>query len=310
MLTLDQFRVITYSAQYLDIEWVLSATDESESDYTIYLDRSGAERGPWEYLTPSGLKYRYSFRDGQVNQLSRIRDYWYQLRIINDLTGEIGTYGPVRLEQSPDLIALEIARRNAVNLQVNSGERCLVYKRKRGGARCTECYDPVLEHSISECRTCYNTGWVGGYERPIRAWMNIVPQAKNLMQTEAGDQDTVIAQAGLANYPIISPRDLVIDTINRRWRVISPVQEIKKRGWTIKQSFGLELISPGQIEYQVPVRVTAYDTYPGETQSYERTLDSSVEAQPTQHDWQSRVQKIKDVQIKAEQDEDTENTEN
>lgn len=272
MLTVSKFRADSFSTGFMDIQWEIAPTEEVISEFTFYLYRSGAEEGPWVLITPNGLIDRFSFRDIRVNLYAKRRDYFYRLEIRHPEQGSV-YYGPIHRFFQPDLIALEIARMNAMNLRTNIGQLCFIFKQRKFGTECT-CFDKKIGHKIiTTCLTCFNTGWVGGYYRPIVTWVNIQDSASNLVQTPIGDVEKNYGQGEVADYPLLEPRDVIVDQANRRWRVLSPINYKKKGGTIVKQVGPLAHIEPSEVEYKIKIYKNGYDKYAYVEHNYERKAD-------------------------------------
>jgi hypothetical protein len=273
MITISKFYAATFSTGFMDLRWEVAETTEDLSIYTYYIDRSGAEEGPWSELTPQGLSDTYRFRDGRVNLQAKRRDYFYRLRVVNTETTGTSTVGPIRHSYEPDVIALDISRREAMNIRVNIGELCFVFLKKRFGARCA-CYDRNLNKvSKPNCLSCFGTSWVGGYYRPTLTWVNIVDASDNKNTTEIGQVEKNYGQYVMPSYPVIESEDLIIDGIGRRWRVLSPVMYRKLRGTLLKQMGNLYQIDPGDVAHSIPIQQSDYQRYQAAIRHYESITD-------------------------------------
>lgn len=257
MLEVININVRSFSLDFLDVFWEIEDTTENIDNYLFYVYRSGAEKGPFIQIS-TGLKDTYLFRDGRVNLYSKLRTYYYKIKVKDINTGEIKDFGPSHLQYLPDPQALEIAKRNFILLEQANGTRCYLFKRKRFGARCS-CYDSKLGKAIvANCQNCYGVGYLGGYETPIITYIQIYERASELFQSGVGDVEREEAAGRASNYPIIEPRDFIVDDLNRRFRVTTPVERTNLKGAVTSQMFKLHKLDPGDLEYKIPIKIDSY----------------------------------------------------
>lgn len=262
MIELDNIQITSYDISSLTISWEVVDTYEILSDYNINIYRSedptysvsGVE------LIVSGLDASlytdyvdYTISGLDITDQWSYRNYFVQPQYeTDDSVGEM--YGPYHISTTRDLQAKEIIRRHSVSLRSDYGGRSLlVLKRKTNGEHCSDCYDETLGRQTEErCTTCYDTTWVGGYWTPIKvqAMINAAPRRNQITVWGLWEPSDVIVTMG--NYPLLSPRDKIVDLNNRRWNVIQ-VRTVEKGLYTVSQQAQLRLINKGDVIYDFDV---------------------------------------------------------
>jgi hypothetical protein len=273
-MLLKNIHILSFAISHLDIIWEYTEEVVGEvSNYLLYIYRSSGQAGTWELMTPTGFDItRLFFRDHRVNLLSKNREYFYKLKTVNTITGEEVEYDPAGLELLPDVISLDIVRRSNLLLDF-VGMDVIVFQVKKQGVRCS-CYDAKLGAKIRHnCESCFDITFTGGYNRGIKCKMNIVRGANDLTNTAMGDIENNMARGWTSNYPVISPRDLIVIPNNERYRVLTPVNYSTKLGFTTSQQFNLGQLDRSDIAFKVPISITAYPKYPAKTNMYEIYTD-------------------------------------
>lgn len=151
-----------------------------------------------------------------------------------------------------DLIGLYVIDEHNFLLEDVIGVPCVVYQQKRGGVKCTRCYDPIQKNRlISNCNVCYGTSWVGGYHKPIDCYIDFSPNPKTLVIEAWGETQPNESNILLSNFPDIHPRDIIRELReNRLWRVVN-VTQTEKRRVPMLQFARVTEIKPGDVEYRI-----------------------------------------------------------
>jgi hypothetical protein len=267
MLIVKNIRVQSFSLKFLQISWEIDPTAEDIYSYKFDVYRSESEEGGYDQLNQTPLVDEYDFRDIQVNLLAKEKDVYYIIRATNTLNNEYKEYGPVKYTPEQDLIAEEISRRHILTLRQFTGRKCLIYRVRTFGTRCG-CFDPILgKITKASCETCYSTGWVKGYLRPMQVYINITAPSRDLLETMMGDSEPIQGEGFLANYPVLKPRDVIIENENKRWRVQKVITSQKFRS-LISQRIALSQLVPSDIEFRLPVNLEDYVDYPAEERNW------------------------------------------
>lgn len=263
MINVTKITVRSFDLDRLDIYWEIdqvaapplgSSTQHEIYNYTFQVLRSEAAVGPFDALgTP--LQDSYHFRDVEVHLLHKWRQYFYKIRVTNRTTGETKDFGPAAsLEPEGDLIAHEIIRQEDLLFREFIGRKCFLFPVRTFGPRCS-CFDPVAaRRTRSSCNLCFGTGYLGGFMSPVEVFVQIdpfpkKPQASSLQEIQASD-----TTARMISFPPVSPRDILVESENRRWRVeaVSATQRLRA---TVRQELQIHEIPKGDIEYAIPVNI-------------------------------------------------------
>jgi hypothetical protein len=263
-------RASTLSRDSILLTWEYEDTHLDLEDFTVTVMRSEAEAGPYEDVSEDmPAEDVFEFEDMGAQLLSKWRDWHYRIRVTRESDGESQEYGSrpyidavkgsdpggVVLESPPDLEALESIRRTDLVLKEYTGRRVLVLKHRTTGTRCPNCWDNLKRRrTISNCLTCFAVGVKGGYLRPRESFATKVPHQVQVQLSPLFEMEQSDVLMWFSNRPRLYPRDLVIDTDGRRWRVLQ-VQRSEKLWSLTRQVAQLRLLSRDQVEYSIPVDI-------------------------------------------------------
>lgn len=142
-------------------------------------------------------------------------------------------------------------------LTSDSGLQGWLLKRRLYGTPCTICLDHLTrEVKDPRCRTCWGTGFVGGYFQPKPcAWVGIKPaQIRSELLDGAHMTFECLSQGQMIADPILHPRDVWVSGENDfRWGVIQIVPAIEIRGVPIVYRVALGRFPFQDIVYEVPI---------------------------------------------------------
>lgn len=270
MLVAKNIRLFTLSRDSMTVSWEIENTTEDLSNCTVYVLRSQFDAGPYEIVSPAiPATDSDTFTDTGVNLHSKYRLYHYRIRLSFVDSGVTTTTdfgnapphkvlagenpGSVILEALPDLEALEAIRRFDLTAKEYIGRKVLVLSRKTTGTRCTNCWDALKRRKTkSDCRSCFNTGVVGGYFSPQQTYAvkpptNTASQLAGIFELEVHD-----CIMWISSMPRLKPRDLVVDAENKRWRVIA-VRRSEKLWALTRQTIQMRELSKDQAEFHIPL---------------------------------------------------------
>ena len=145
-------------------------------------------------------------------------------------------------EATPNYYGAEIARRHAISLKEgHAGNLMYLFIKKRHKDRCPDCWDTLRGmRSKTNCHTCLNTGYLGGYYEPIGIYASLSAENVTVVQPVDGTAITGTLQGWTAGYPRISMGDILVDACTRDiWGINQNVLTTHKRVPT-KQEFVLQ----------------------------------------------------------------------
>lgn len=258
------FRSRSFDLDHVDLFWEVTdyftnkATDDMILAYTFEVLRSESPSGPWDVLT-APFKNQYQFRDVSPPLLHKWRNLYYLLRVTDLRTNEVKQFGPTAQLPEPDLIALEIMRQEDVLFREFIGRKCWLFNRKTFGAKCI-CFDRVKgRQTRSNCTTCYDTGYLGGYLSPIECFVQIDPSSNANQKTPLGEQQTNNTSARLISFPPVLPDDILVEAEDRRWKVVTVAMTARLRS-VVHQELTLHEIPRGDVEYKLPINIADLKT--------------------------------------------------
>lgn len=263
-LVVTKLLVRSFDLDHLDLFWEIAPVPCSSPDldtheifdYDFYVLRSG-DSPLGEYAQLAGpLRDQYYLRDVQVSLLHKWRKYYYKLKIIHRATGEEFISEPVTFEAERDLIAVEITRQEDMLFREFIGRKCWLFPLRSFGPQCT-CYDTVLGRNTRASHLpCFGTGYLGGYHRPIECFVQIDPVGNVRSETPLMEGQPRTTAGRLISFPPVNPGDIIVESENKRWKVISMTPTERLRG-VVRQELVIHHIPYGDIEYGLPMNLDA-----------------------------------------------------
>jgi hypothetical protein len=251
--------VRSFSLDQYELTWEIANTMLDPHDFNWYVERSESPMGPWDPVAgPFSDKYR--FIDTRVKQLHRWRIIYYRLKSERKANTEDVSYSKsFFLGGEPDLIAQEIQMLERTVWQEFTGRRCWIFPVRTFGQHCPACFDgagkgATMRRVRSCCLTCYDTGWARGFMDPIELHIQFDPSPKSTQMLGTGETQQSNTTARLGNFPKLKPRDVIVESENRRWRVVQ-VSSTERLRSTVHQELQLHEIVRGDIEFQLPINI-------------------------------------------------------
>jgi len=236
---------------YMDISWSFDSGKHDSLSYTYTVERAESPAGPYDTVA-GPMRDRYSARDYIAPRKRVWRSLYY--RISAEGPEGIVTSEPTLCGPRPPLDGLEMTRLHNVLLREYVGRQCAVLSIRTFGDRCHTCYDTLTgRRTMSSCKTCWNTGFLRGYHKPILAYIQIDPSDKAQTNGRELVSEQVFANSRMGIYPIVKPRDIIVEREGNKWRVNS-VRQTERLRSPIHQEVSLTLIPPGDIEYKIPLK--------------------------------------------------------
>lgn len=257
MLQIINEKVLSFSLDYLDIFWEVKSTTEDIQDYSFYIERSEAEAGPWDQIAGPLIDTFY-YRDAAVPAFSTNRTMFYRIKVEHNVEKTVSYSQIVDRMGKPDAYASEIIKLENVMFSELVGVRAWVFPVKTFGQRCPNCWDDVLQKRLSDsCKTCWGTSFSGGYHYPIQVWCQVdePPERTEYVSPMKEDHRQVnYFNIRMGPSPDVKPMDLVIDHLNRRFRVYS-VGGTNRFGVTVRQELKCLQVQKGSVEDLIPLNI-------------------------------------------------------
>ncbi|MCJ7520623.1 MAG: hypothetical protein MUP21_00125 [Dehalococcoidia bacterium] len=240
------------------IQWKLEATSQNLSNLKFFVDRG---ESPTEMHQLNAVPVAAKGLDEYVDHTANVTDldkiYYFRVRAV-----EFQGATPVQTFTSPsttwdgdlDLVGLYIVEEHLFAHRWVYGVPVMVYKKRRDGVYCPECWDDVLQRvAKSNCRTCYGTGRLDGFYAPIEAWMSLEPDPKMEQVVDWGKRQQGQTDIQFTNYPLLSVDDIIVELKPNKFWKVSMVRAPEKNRTVILQLCRLDAVNPSDVEYKIPV---------------------------------------------------------
>jgi hypothetical protein len=180
------------------------------------------------------------------------REFYYALEPIEESTLIAGDYiGPTTVSVLPDKYAKTARRCQSIGFKFTA-KPVVILKKRTFGTFCS-LYDTTLgRHTTSHCEECYDSGFKDGYFPSIvvSGIFNAVP--KRMTQLDWGSWDPMDAILTLEHYPVVAPDDVVVDRLNRRWKIIN-IRPVQKALAIITQNCQVRVIPKDDPVYKITI---------------------------------------------------------
>lgn len=251
-LEVTKARVLSLSIDYNQLSWEVVSTTEDLLDYTFQVLRSESASGPFEPISKE-IEDTYLFIDNLVKVGNIYRQYQYIIRVKDKRSGETKDFGPYARAPEPTLVATTL--RNHLNLLMHEfiGRRCWLLPVRTFGQRCADCWNPRLQkRRFSGCRSCFDTGFVRGYHKPIEIWCSIDPTPAAQQPNNIGRTQQQSTTGRMSFYPAVKPDDVLVEAENIRWtiRTVTTTQEQRA---IVTQELQMRRADTTDVEYLIPL---------------------------------------------------------
>lgn len=240
---------------------VLLDDGDSTSDYTLELHRSENPDGNFQLVNSLSWNQN-SYYDAAVDTRSKNRRYYYVIKVVDVETNEVQESSAITISPTPDLIALDIMRRERLLLRWYIKTKCYFLLARTFGTYCNECYDTTKRRNVkSKCTTCHGTGFEGGFFDPIPGYIDISPHPLIQQVTNFGPVQPIATNAWTTNYPLLKINDYIVEIdTGLRWRV-HQIGYNEKTRFVTKQILGLSQESRGSIIYNIEMPYLYVEPY-------------------------------------------------
>lgn len=260
-LNIINTKVRSFSLDANELYWEIESTTLDPLDFQFYVLRSESPEGPWDIIA-GPFEDKYTYIDVRINPIHQQRTIYYRIRSVAKADAEnIVECEPFIQYPDADLIALEIQRAERIVWDEFAGRACFVFPARTFGQRCGFCYDGpekgkgfTSQKRRSGCTTCYDTGFVRGYFDPVKVFFQLDPSTNSVQNGPILQRMQTDTRARFPNYPLLKPKDLLVEAENIRWRVVTctPTERLRH---VVHQELTLHEIDRSEVEYQLPIRL-------------------------------------------------------
>ena len=268
--------VIKTKENYFFIEWDVYSDNPPESvddfNFEIYWSNDPAVA----YLAVQDEHGNPIVIDGAIGPLTYTHPYiqydfnierYYKVKAINKAQPNIQFFSDMVFIGNLKNGLHEVIKYNEELLYKNySGEPTLIIKRKSTGARCIECWSTARQQRVkSHCPTCNGTGFLVGYYQPIYIQLAYDSDPRSTDLGKEGENVLNTKRARMSNYPLVRPKDLVINRDDFKRYVIGHVETTKlpnlskdrftlsRQNYIISQILTMEELNSDDDEYRMDI---------------------------------------------------------
>jgi hypothetical protein len=238
----------------MEVTWEVAETTQDAWDYTFQVLRSESSQGPYEKISEP-FEDRYIFVDSRIPGPNKWRRLYYKLLVTHKKDSDTAEIGPAFQEADPDLIADTVRRNEQTAFTQVIGRQCWVFPRRTFGTRCLNCWDATMnKKKQSNCMSCFDTSFLRGYLDPIECWVQIDPSPKDEQLQSMNKDQQVVTTARMSHFPVLKPKDILVELENKRWRVVKVTTTERLRA-VLHQELVIRRIQSTDAEYKVPVNL-------------------------------------------------------
>lgn len=150
-----------------------------------------------------------------------------------------------------DWIWREGVRRNRWILD-QGGERVKVFLRRHVGQPCPCIQNPDYKQPINDCKLCFGTGILGGYDGPYDIVIAPDDAERRIAQKDTGRTVEHSYEVWTGPTPLLSMRDFIVKIDGERYS-LGPIHRPSNRGMVLQQHFSIGHLDEKDIRYVVPV---------------------------------------------------------
>ena len=216
------------------------------------VERSEAEYGPYEAICAE-MADRFVFRDTNIPVHNLSRTLWYRLRVRNLRTNEVSVGQPFNRRGPLSLEGAEASRQFSVYVRRGAGQRFWLLPVRTFGQTCPVCTNSMTgRQQTRDCSSCWGTRFTGGYHYPVATWGTLQEAEGSLRATAQASQQVRHLGIECEGSPEIHEGDLIIDRLNRRFRILVPTATTRHQ-CIVHQKAQIVQIQPSQVEFTIPV---------------------------------------------------------
>ena len=241
------------------IRWELMKTSQNLSNLKFFIYR-GESPEDLTRLNGYGIDhdelYEYMDYTGSLFDLRKL--YYYRVDAV-EFSGsvEVQTFSSevFTWDGKLDLVGAYVVEEHLfLYRHTSAGTPAFIYKKKKEGARCPDCWDPILKKvTKSNCTTCRGTGFLGGYYKPIDAWMGFNPSPKVSSIADWGEKQINQTDIEFTDYPVLNIGDLVLELKTHKYWKIDNVRHTEKGRVIMTQIARASAVNRSDIEYSIEV---------------------------------------------------------
>jgi len=173
---------------------------------------------------------------------------------------------PVYLGIDLDGVHLVMEHAERILNEIFIGTPCKIVKKRETGQRCPKCWSESRQQRIlTHCDVCFGSGFVNGYYCAIDARVAFDSDPKKNDSQRNFEDVYNVMRARMQNYPIVRPKDLIINCDENKRYVVLYVETTKLplmaksgtilsgRDHIVSQLLTLQELNPDDNEYDLNI---------------------------------------------------------
>jgi len=235
-MKIDSFDVVKTEDNFHFLEWSLSAEgaealDEWEVVFQFSTDPVSGFQDVTDFTgvqiiiqADTATTHKHDRRHYDFN-----KDYYYKLTAREIASpGNSVTSETVWICMSFDGVHDVIRYNESVLYEIYHGEPCKIIKKKNFGTRCPDCWSSNrLQRTRTHCDTCKGTGFLDGWYDPIEIQISFDSDPRKTDSQKTGEDVYDTKRARLSNYPLVKPKDIILNLDKAKRYTIEHVETTK-----------------------------------------------------------------------------------
>lgn len=258
---LEKLDILPHMKGGTQLRWYYSPTATIAGDATVTIEVSRHatdDNAAWTTLA-TVLASLGTYTDTARRTFGSNEQIYYRVRL-NSPSCILGPYPSMMGSVPCELrgVLREVLRREYLRHSTGEDQRGLLLKRKLSGTECTTCLDQ--DHpgrtTRSDCPTCYQTGWVGGYYLNPDFYVFQGSHRSGFRRSEdlpavTGNEPVMLS---FLNIPDVQPQDVWVDyQSDHRWLIETVEATFRVGSYVILATAAARRLNFNDIVYQIPV---------------------------------------------------------
>lgn len=241
MIDFEPLEITAVNTRNILIQWFLEPTNENLNDVVFEIYRGFSKNNVTTKIGEVSGSQFY-FVDNDTPAVSKWDEIWYKITAVTPSNSYDSDPGHLLGVPRGRILVINNAAR--VIFRTQSGASVLLYKKRREGARCPECYDK-LEGVVKNdsCAVCFGTGFVQGYYPPLRTRCLIAPHTEQ-RDFSSHNHEPAATTATLMRFPRVRVNDVLYEENAGRWWYVGSVQPFEDRRVLVAQEVSLKQADP------------------------------------------------------------------
>jgi len=250
--TSTNLKVTVYPTWYKHVAVAWEVPDDwGNCVFNVYTSQT--EAGPFQLLTSQPISDVKLFDSTAQEYRKFDRGYYVVEAILLDrrsvsIKSPAASWKPSQ-RAWVGLRAVEIQRREYWLLSKFNGIKSYLFRKRNFGPRCPECWSYEHETVLKDnCKTCFGTGFEGGYWEANPLYINYEPTSNDNLKTYFGIFEPNQIGAWTISFPEMRPDDIIIRTGDWNIYRVEKLGATELQGNQVRQLLQLSQLAKSDIE--------------------------------------------------------------